>query len=181
MYEVFSENGAVTFTSRRPKKGGNFRRYKPKWGTYSKIRPSSSVRLRKIRKCKHDHLIRSVARSQGIEPHLLKALVQVESACYAKAVSPKGAKGLAQLIDDTAKRFGVTNSFEPKANLTGGAKYLRFLLKYYKGNRQKALAAYNAGEGAVDRYGGIPPYKETKNYVRTVEALYKKYKYSKQW
>jgi len=100
-------------------------------------------------------------------------VVQVESGFQPQAVSSAGAKGLTQLMDGTARTLGVTNSFDPWQNLTGGATFLSALLSRYHGNVSLALAAYNAGPGAVDAAGGaIPPYEETQRYVRLVTAVY---------
>jgi hypothetical protein len=90
------------------------------------------------------------------------------------AVSPKGALGMMQLIPETARRFGVTNVFSPADNIQGGARYLKYLLELYNGNYPLALAAYNAGEGAVAKYGGVPPYEETRNYLVQVRKLLEK-------
>jgi soluble lytic murein transglycosylase-like protein len=110
-------------------------------------------------------MIDRIADEQGVETHLVHSVIRAESNYNAKAVSPKGAQGLMQLIPATARRFGVSNTFDPKENIQGGVRYLRFLLDYYQGDYPKAIAAYNAGEGAVDKYNGIPPYLETQNYV----------------
>jgi soluble lytic murein transglycosylase-like protein len=109
-----------------------------------------------------------VARRHGLSPELLDSVIQVESNYNANAVSPKGAFGIMQLIPATARRFGVWNVFDPLENLEGGARYLRYLLDLYGGEPSLALAAYNAGEGAVKKYGTIPPYKETQEYVNRV-------------
>lgn len=116
----------------------------------------------------YQQLIEEVAQDHELEPNLLTALVEVESGRRADAVSPKGAIGLGQLMPETAARFGVDDPYDPEANLIGSARYLKWLLSRYGGNRRLALAAYNAGEGAVDRYGGIPPYRETRSYVKRV-------------
>ncbi len=113
-------------------------------------------------------LIEEVAQRHSVEPALLSALVEVESARRSDAVSPKGARGLGQLMPATARRFGVDDPHDPEANLQGSAQYLRWLLERYGGDVRLALAAYNAGEGAVDKYGGVPPYPETRQYVRRV-------------
>lgn len=109
------------------------------------------------------------AREAGLDPALVHAVIHVESAYRADAVSEKGALGLMQLMPETARRFGSENALEPKANLRAGTRYLRFLLDHFDNRQDLALAAYNAGEGAVQRHGGsIPPYPETRRYVPAV-------------
>ncbi len=108
----------------------------------------------------------------GVPAKLVEAVIEVESGFDAKAISPKGARGLMQLMPDTAVRFGVTDSFDPEQNVIGGTKYLRFLLDRYDGNIPLVLAAYNAGEGAVDQYEGIPPFSETQLYVENVLSVF---------
>ena len=103
-----------------------------------------------------------------MEPELINAVIRQESAYDPYAVSHKGAKGLMQLMPAMARRFGVKDVFDPAENVQGGVKYLRQLLDRYDGDRRLALAAYNAGEGAVDRFGGVPPYRETQNYVERI-------------
>lgn len=110
-------------------------------------------------------LIDRIAQEQGIEAPLVHSVIQAESNYDATAISPKGALGIMQLIPSTAKRFGVSNVFDAEENIRGGVKYLRFLLNYYDGDYPKTIAAYNAGEGAVDKYHGVPPFSETRNYV----------------
>jgi soluble lytic murein transglycosylase-like protein len=110
-------------------------------------------------------LIDQIASEQGVENSLVHSVIRAESNYNAHAVSPKGALGMMQLIPSTARRFGVTNAFDPKDNIRGGVRYLKFLLDYFQNDYPKAIAAYNAGEGAVDKYHGIPPYAETQNYV----------------
>lgn len=110
-------------------------------------------------------LIEGAARRNGIEPALLTAVVKVESNFDPFAVSSRGACGLAQLMPKTAKRFETKDVFDPGQNLEGGARYLRWLLDRFEGRTDLALAGYNAGEGAVDRHRGIPPYRETLTYV----------------
>lgn len=106
-----------------------------------------------------------IAAQQQISPQLIHSVIKVESNYNPYAVSPKGAQGLMQLIPSTARRFGVSNTFNPVENIQGGAKYLKYLLGLYEGDYPLALAAYNAGEGAVAKYGGVPPYAETQNYL----------------
>ena len=113
--------------------------------------------------------IAAAADRHGLDRALLAAMVEVESGFHPRAVSPKGARGLMQLMPATAKRFGVTDPFDPLQSLDGGAQYLNWLLKRFEGRTDLALAAYNAGEGAVDRHGRqIPPYGETLRYVNGV-------------
>jgi membrane-bound lytic murein transglycosylase B len=113
-------------------------------------------------------LIANVADRHRVDPVLLTAMAQVESAWNSGAVSHKGAQGLLQLMPQTATRFGVRDSFDVSQNLDGGARYIRWLLDRYDGDQTLALAGYNAGEGAVDRHKGIPPYPETQAYVTKV-------------
>jgi hypothetical protein len=101
----------------------------------------------------------------GLDPELVLAVVAVESNFQAAAVSPKGAQGLMQLMPRTAAQLGVRDAFDPEQNLDGGARHLRALVDLYRGDLRRALAAYNAGAGAVQRYGGVPPYRETRAYV----------------
>ncbi|MCL7743399.1 lytic transglycosylase domain-containing protein [Guyparkeria hydrothermalis] len=107
----------------------------------------------------------------GVDPSLVRAVIHAESAFRPDVVSPKGAGGLMQLMPGTAKRFNVVDRFNPEENIAGGVAYLALLLKMFRGDRELAVAAYNAGENAVKRYGGIPPYQETKTYVRRVMQL----------
>jgi soluble lytic murein transglycosylase-like protein len=114
--------------------------------------------------------ITAAANKHGIDPALLAGLVKQESGFDPNAGSPAGARGLTQLMPGTAAGLGVTNVLDPVQSLDGGAKYLRTQLDAFGGDVTKALAAYNAGPGAVQRYGGVPPYAETQNYVRAVQA-----------
>jgi len=113
-------------------------------------------------------LIASAAKRYGVDPALLAGLVKAESNFNPNAQSGVGAKGLTQLMDATARGLGVQNSFDPAQALDGGAKFLGGLLKQFKGDERLALAAYNAGPGAVQKFGGIPPYQETQRYVPKV-------------
>ena len=115
-----------------------------------------------------EKIVDRIAGEQGVENTLVHSVIQTESNYNPIAVSPKGAQGLMQLMPATARRFGVSNPFDVSENIQGGVRYLRFLLEYYQGDYAKAIAAYNAGEGAVDKYHGVPPYVETQNYVRRV-------------
>lgn len=126
----------------------------------------------------HGHVV-AAAKTYSLEPALIHAVITAESAYNPLARSPKGAKGLMQLMPGTAQRYGVKNPLDPKQNILGGAAYLRDLLTLFGDDLQLALAAYNAGEGAVTRHGGrIPPYRETLEYVPKVLSYYKRYKSS---
>lgn len=107
----------------------------------------------------------------GVDPDLVRAVMQTESGFHPGVVSNKGAQGLMQLMPATAARFGV-NRFDPDQNVQGGVAYLAWLLRRYAGNTALAVAGYNAGENAVDRWGGVPPYAETQQYVTRVQSLY---------
>ncbi len=133
--------------------------------------PSSGPSRTKAAATKFDSLIREASRREGIDPALVKAVVQAESAFNPQAVSAAGAKGLMQLTDGTARSLGVADSFDPVQNVAGGVKYLKQLLGRYGGDTVRALAAYNAGPGAVDSYGDVPPYAETRGYVQRVLQL----------
>ncbi len=116
-------------------------------------------------------LVAKTAQEIGIDAQLVTAVIAVESAFNPRAVSPKNAQGLMQLMPETALRFGVRDPFDERENVRGGATYLRDLLKRFKGDLTLALAAYNAGEGAIDAHGGVPPYQETLDYIKRVRAL----------
>ncbi len=121
-------------------------------------------------------LINAAAEKYGLDPALLKALIRQESNFDPNARSPAGASGLTQLMPGTAASLGVTNPLDPAQAIEGGAKYLAQQLEAFDGDVRKALAAYNAGPGAVQRYGGVPPYAETQNYVRAVMGFADEYR-----
>jgi len=117
-------------------------------------------------------LIEKTAKNAGLDPQLVRSIVQVESGYNRRALSNKGAMGLMQLMPDTAKLFKVEDPYDAVQNLSAGTGYLRQLIDQFQGRLEHALAGYNAGPGAVDKYRGIPPYRETRDYVRRVLGLY---------
>jgi len=124
-----------------------------------------------VRGAEFDETIAQHATAQGVSPELVRAVIQVESGFNARAVSPKGAMGLMQLMPATARELGVVNPFHPEDNIRGGVTYLRQLLDRYDSNVELALAAYNAGPGSVAKYGAVPPYRETQAYVKKVTGV----------
>jgi soluble lytic murein transglycosylase-like protein len=123
-----------------------------------------------------DALVSQNAQSQEVDPSLIKAIIANESGFNANATSGAGAQGLMQLMPGTAAGLGVTDAYDPAQNVAGGAKYIKGLLQRFNGDVRLAVAAYNAGPGAVEKYGGVPPYAETQNYVQNVLSSYAKYR-----
>ncbi len=142
----------------------------------SKIRTCADLKtdtiLKKARPYKAT--IEKYARLHNVNADFVLAIAAVETCFNANAVSPVGAKGLMQLMPATAKRFGVESRLSVKQNIKGGTKYLKFLMRHYKHDMRHAAAAYNAGEGRVDKYKGVPPYRETRRYVKNVLRIYNK-------
>jgi len=125
---------------------------------------------------KYDQIINRTAEKYNVDPALVKAVIKTESNFNHRAVSPKGAQGLMQLMPSTAYALQVPDSFQPDNNVEGGVKYLRYLMKLFNNDLSLALAAYNAGENAVIKHRGIPPYRETQNYVQRVLSQYHQYR-----
>lgn len=129
-----------------------------------------------VSKSEINELIEEYSDKNGLDSDFVRAVVKQESGFNEKATSHCGAMGLMQLMPGTAKGLGVKNPYDAEQNVAGGTKMLSNLLKTYGGNKELVLAAYNAGGGAVKKYGGIPPYQETQNYVKNVLSIYKRYK-----
>lgn len=136
--------------------------------------PSTNSQLR----AKYDNVVRSIANKYRVEHTLIHSIIRAESNYDRFAVSSKGALGLMQLMPATAIQYGVKNVFDPRENIEGGVKYLKDLIKLYNGNTKLVLAAYNAGQEAVKRYNGIPPYRETRNYI---SRIMKRFGYDKEY
>lgn len=174
IYKYRGPDGSLHFTD-RPMGGG----YKLMWrsGKSSKRKGNYSLAKMRENKSRLTPLIEKVAKEQRLHPGLLHAIVRIESAYNPQAVSKKGAQGLMQLMPATANRYGVADSYDPKQNLEGGARYMKDLLALFEYDIRLALAAYNAGENAVKRYGNsIPPFPETINYVDKVLGEYERLK-----
>jgi hypothetical protein len=138
--------------------------------SFAKTPEMSTAELKNREKI--EQMIREVSDRYRVDPALVRAVIQTESNWNSSAVSRKGALGLMQLVPGTAQQLGVSNAFDPRQNLDGGVRYLHMLLERYNGDLDRALAAYNAGPTAVDRAGGIPQYRETRNYVQKVTDSY---------
>ena len=134
------------------------------------VRPVS--RAAAERSARLDSIVQDAAQRHQLDPALVKAVINTESGWNPRAISPKGAVGLMQLIPATAQRYGVGNALDPAQNVEGGSKYLRSLLDRYNGDLTKSLAAYNAGERAVDLSNGVPAFAETRRYVQKVTDTY---------
>ncbi len=156
------EGGTIVFTNVR----GDGLRPVPGFSGRRQIRSATPLPA-----TAYDRYIEYLAKQTGVSGDLIKAVAMVESGFDPHAVSPKGALGLMQLMPAVARQYGVKNPYDPHQNLRGGATHLGSLLDRYDGDLRLALAAYNAGSGAVKRYRGVPPYRETRNYIRKVNAL----------
>lgn len=176
VYKFVDENGVVNFTNIAPPKNYAYETLRfPCYASDPKCRAISWEKVA-LNTQAFDDEIRSAAARTGLEPSLIRAVIHAESAYQPRAVSPKGAQGLMQLMPETQQMLDVSDPFDPAANIDGGARHLSDLLREFKGDSTLAAAAYNAGAGAVQRYGGVPPYDETREYVRRVNILYQRYR-----
>ncbi len=170
--QASSKRTAVTSTKERTLKTNIKKRSRSKRRTIGCDSYSRNQLLSKANK--YQTLITQAARDYKVSPYLITAVITVESCFRPKARSSSGAVGLMQLMPATARRFGTTNRYNNRHNIKAGTKYLKFLLNRFNGNVQLAAAAYNAGEGAVDKYNGVPPYRQTQAYVKKVLNAYRK-------
>lgn len=172
IYMYVDENGVVNFSNTpTSSKFRLFMKEKPK--TAEKSETITGIGRPHTR---YDGIIKVAADYHNVDPRLVKAIVRAESNFNSQAVSPKGAKGLMQLMPRTIRFLRIADPFDARENIMGGTRYFRHLLNRFDGNIETSLAAYNAGPTAVGRYKGIPPYTETKQYVKKVMAFWKGYK-----
>jgi soluble lytic murein transglycosylase-like protein len=161
---ITDESGRKIFINTGDARAGS------KWGARASSPAKAGADT--LRPSEINHMVEQTASRLQVDPQLVQAIIKVESEYDPMAISRKGAMGLMQLVPETAQRFGVENPFNPKENIEGGVSYLRHLLDLFGGDLPLSLAAYNAGEGAVQRSGGIPSFAETRDYVRKVTGVY---------
>jgi soluble lytic murein transglycosylase-like protein len=172
VYKFVDEHGIVNYTNIAPPKNVSYQTLRfPCYAADPKCR---SVNWENTQACAPE--MTSAARVNALDESLIRAIIHAESAYQSDAVSPKGAQGLMQLMPDTQQLLQIEDPFNPQANIAGGARYLSELLREFKGNTTLAAAAYNAGPGAVQKYGGVPPFEETREYVRRVNILHRRYR-----
>ena len=170
IYKTVGADGVVSFSNTKSKGAALYQKTADRAAVFL---PSDTSPERYTR---YDDWIREAATLYQIPEALVRAVIRVESDFDPRAVSPANARGLMQLVPQTAERMMVTDSFDPRQNIFGGVRYLRVLANLFNGDIELTIAAYNAGEGAVMKYGGIPPYQETQDYVVKVLANYRQYR-----
>ena len=178
VYKWVDEDGIVSFSNVAPPSDQEFQVLSfPCYAADPKCR---SVKWEKVplNTLSFKKEIRAAAAFSAVEESLIRAIIHAESAYQADAQSPKGAQGLMQLMPATQREMAVSDPFDPALNIDGGTRYLSDLLLEFDGSIELAAAAYNAGSGAVRKYGGVPPYEETREYVRRVKILYRRYQNS---
>lgn len=180
IYQFKDTNGTTLLTNRKKAEYNHLKVVKATYYPDSNIHSYSNWGASKAsvlpsysrNKNAFDQLIRQAAQHHGVSEGLVKAIMHTESGFNIHARSPVGAQGLMQLMPATARRFNVSNAYDPQQNIFGGVKYLSWLLKRFNGDTRLAIAAYNAGEGNVDKYGDVPPFRETRDYVKRVTSRY---------
>ncbi|MBT8048608.1 MAG: lytic transglycosylase domain-containing protein [Xanthomonadales bacterium] len=175
VYKWVDENGIVTYSNIAPPTDQDFSVLRfPCYAADPKCRSVSWEKVPLNTRAFRTE-IRSASQYNAVEESLIRAIIHAESAYQTDAQSPKGAQGLMQLMPQTQQELNVSNPFDPEDNISGGARYLSQLLTQFGGDFELAAAAYNAGPAAVQKYGGVPPYDETQEYVRRVKILYRRY------
>lgn len=167
IYKYIDANGVVHFTNTPTSQG--FVLYMREKSPTSQRKPGPAPKV-------YDHIIKKAGQAYGVDEALIKAVIKAESDFNPRAVSKKGARGLMQIMPENDRDLNISNPFDPSQNIMGGTRYLSRLLTRYNRKLALALAAYNAGPTAVDRYHSIPPFKETQDYVQKVMAFYEQYK-----
>ena len=177
VYKIVRANGVTEYTNIRPNRGG-YQLLFTYISTCFACNLHSTVNwmATALNLTAYKQEVAAAATEFGVDPSLLRAVIHAESAFNPNALSRVGAQGLMQLMPATARRFGVANAFDASQNIRGGVQYLAFLLKRFNGDLSLAAAGYNAGEGAVDKYRGVPPYNETQRYVQRVGLLAQRYR-----
>ena len=176
VYKFTDENGIIHLTNIKPVNQKNVTTYNfPCYASDPKCQQLDWERI-PLNRLAFNEEITSAAEVFSVDASLIRAIIHAESAYQPEALSPKGAQGLMQLMPATEKELQVSNVFDPLSNIEGGTRYLSRLLQEFDDNVDLAAAAYNAGPGAVHKYGGVPPYKETKEYVRRINILYRRYR-----
>lgn len=175
IYKFVDDNGVVNYTNIAPPGDQAFQILRfPCYASDPKCRGVSWEKVA-LNTSAFNTEIHTSAQQNAVEESLIRAIIHAESAYQPDAVSPKGAQGLMQLMPATQDELDVTDPFNPAANIAGGTRYLSELMQQFHGDIDLVAAAYNAGAGAVEKYGGVPPYEETKEYVRRVKILHRRY------
>ncbi|MEZ4754913.1 MAG: lytic transglycosylase domain-containing protein [Bdellovibrionota bacterium] len=172
---VYQQDGVIKFTTKTPPAGVAAKVFTAKSSNYSIFKNPTSNNS-KLFTDRYRSIIQTEAQRYRLSPALIQAVIHAESAFNPMAVSRKGAKGLMQLMPSNLNIYGVNNPFSPSQNIKAGAELLAKLVRKYNGNIRLVLAAYNAGEGAVEKHQGVPPYTETRNYVPKVISLFHRYR-----
>lgn len=174
IYKTVGADGVISFSNTKAKGAALYQKTRPKSGDRAQVfLPADTSPERYTR---YDTWIREAAALYQIPEALIRAVIRVESDFDPRAVSPANARGLMQMIPETAERMLVSDVFDPRQNIFGGVRYLRVLANTFNGDLALTVAAYNAGEGAVMRHGGVPPYPETQDYVVRVIGYYRQYR-----
>lgn len=169
VYKYYDEKGNVYFTNSLTREDLRYQKY---ISSKKNDRMEGSLLTIPVEKNVYSHIINDISGKYGIDSHLISSIIKVESDFNPHAISQKGARGLMQLMHKTAKDMEIQNIFDPVENIEGGTKYLKKLINKFDGDLDLALAAYNAGEDAVNKHGGIPPYQETRDYIKKIYEIY---------